>query len=138
MSEIILAAGMGLVGASIGFILGVLTKKFLNPTIKQYKQAIEDGENYYKTQIARYRGRLKEFSQPSELQSIANSGAQAEDMVNMFLNQLGNIQGMPKWMRPLIPGIQQYAKENPEQVKALIEKFTQAKIGQKNEFADAL
>jgi hypothetical protein len=125
MSEMILAVGCGSIGASLGFLLGIITKKFLSPKNIEYRQMLKENEEYHKTQLGRMRARLKEYEQPSELQRFANgvNGQDPKDLVGLLANELPNLRGLPKWVRPLIPGISSYLKENPDQVQALIAKF---------------
>ena len=119
-----LFAGLSL-GASLGLVSGILVarKLGLTPHAKELSKALDENESYYKTMLSRLKGRLKEYEQPSDLQRLAQSTNGAEDPVKMLLGNLGNIQGIPKWIRPFIPGIQAYAAEHPEQVQELIQKF---------------
>lgn len=113
------------IGVSLGLVGGIIVsrKLGLTPHAKELSKALDENETYYKTMLARLKGRLKEYEQPSDLQRLAQGTQGAEDPVTMLLGNLGNIQGIPKWIRPFIPGIQAYAKEHPEEVTALIGKF---------------
>lgn len=77
----------------------------------------------------RWRGRIKEYEQPSELQQIANSGAEGDDMVNMILQNIGGVKSLPRWVRPFLPAIQSYIKENPDKVQAVIQRFVNQQKG---------
>ena len=121
-------------GASIGLFLGiwVARKIGLTPAAKEFARALDANEEYFKTMIARFKGRLKEYEQPSELQRFAShaSGQNPADLVGLLGSELANIKGLPTWLRPFIPAIQSYIKENPETVQALISKFSQGFKGQ--------
>lgn len=119
--------GVGALGASIGLLSGIfLAKKLgISPTVGQLKQALEINEAYYKQIISRLKGRMKEYEQPTELQQIAQQaiGANPQDAISMLVANIGAIKGIPRWLRPFIPAIQQYIAENPDKVMALINKF---------------
>ncbi len=116
------------IGATLGLISGIIISKKmgLTPSAKELEKALEANESYYKQTIQRFKGRLKEYEQPSELQRLAHQtkGAEPENIIAMLANELPNIRGLPGWIRPLVPGIQAYLKDNPEQVMELITKFT--------------
>jgi TusA-related sulfurtransferase len=126
MSEIALMSG-ACIGVSLGLISGIIISRKigLTPQAKELSHALEENETYYRTMINRFKGRLKEYEQPTDMQNLANkmSGLPEGDMIAMLSNNLGSISGIPKWIKPMIPGIQAYLKENPEQVKALVAKF---------------
>ena len=115
------------IGATLGLISGIIVSKKLGltPSAKELGKALEANESYYKQTIQRFKGRLKEYEQPSELQRFAHQtkGVEPENMIAMLANELPNIRGLPAWIRPLVPGIQEYLKENPEQVTELVNKF---------------
>jgi len=143
MEQIILAIGVGSIGAIIGLFLGFFMAKRmgLTPSAKELQRALDASEDYYKTMMGRFRGRLKEYEQPSELQRLSSrvEGESQEDMITAFANELPNIRGLPRWVRPFIPAITGWLKENPEQVKALISKFTGSqKKGEDLNTGDAL
>ena len=116
------------IGATLGLISGLVVSKRLGltPSAKELSKALDANETYYRQTIQRFKGRLKEYEQPSELQRFAHQtkGVEPENMIAMLANELPNIRGLPAWIRPLVPGIQEYLKENPEQVQELITKFT--------------
>jgi hypothetical protein len=124
---ILLVAGAGSLGATLGYVLGLITKKFTSPTVQQLSRALAENDAWYKTQIGRLKSRLKEYEQPSELQQFAHKYAEEaqnpENLVQLLSNELGNIRGLPRWLRPFIPAITSYIRENPEQVQMLIQKF---------------
>lgn len=126
MSEI-LAVGTGLIGAATGLLTGLLLAKVigLRPEVRELQRALEANDYYYKQRIARLKGMMKEYEQPTELQQMAHQlqGANSQDMISMLVQNLGGIKGIPKWLRPFIPAIQNYILENPEKVQQLIKKF---------------
>jgi hypothetical protein len=97
----------------------------LAPSTREYKIAYEELEQRYKDMNSRWRGRIKEYEQPSELQQIAGSGVAGEDLVTTVIANLGGMKSIPAWIRPFIPAVQNWIKENPETVKTLIQRFTQ-------------
>lgn len=115
------------IGASLGLVSGMIISRHIGmtPHAKELSKALEENESYYKTMVARLKGRMKDYEQPADLQRLAQSASsvQGEDQISMILNNLGNIKGIPAYLRPFIPGVVAYAKEHPEQVQALIEKF---------------
>lgn len=128
MSELALIGACS-IGASLGLFFGVMIarKIGLTPSAKEYARALDANEEYYKNMVARFRGRLKEYEQPSELQNFAAKagGQNPADLVGLLSSNLANIRGLPAWVRPFIPAIQGYIKENPEIVTQLIAKFSQ-------------
>ena len=113
------------VGLIIGYVFGIVTKRFLTPRASELRKALEENQDHYKSQLGRMRARLKEYEQPSELQGFANKyqGSDPKDIVGLLSNELANVRGLPRWVRPFLPAIQGYIKENPDQVQALIGKF---------------
>src|SRR3989304_8915564 len=99
MSEVF-AVGVGLVGAFTGLIVGFfLAKRMgLTPSTREYKIAYEELEQRYKEMNSRWRGRIKEYDQPSELQQMANSGAAGDDLVTMLINNIGGMKSVPSWL----------------------------------------
>jgi hypothetical protein len=75
--------------------------------------------------LGRLKRRIAEYEQPSELQNLAiqTRGVDPTNIISMLSNELPNIKNIPRWLRPFIPALQSYVKENPEQVQALLEKF---------------
>jgi len=127
LSEYISFLGIGCLGATIGLISGIniARRMGLTPSAKELEKALNANENYYKSMVARFRGRLKEYEQPSELQQFASKfqGENPENLVQLLANELPNVRGIPRYLRPFLPAISNYMKENPEQVQALITKF---------------
>ena len=124
MSEIILAIGTGLCGVAVGYLFGVVTKRYMSPRVKDLQRVIEDEEVYHKKMIGRLSRRIAEYEQPPELQQMANQQVEnPADLVNMLVSNIGGIKGLPRWVRPFLPAIQGWIKENPEQVQQLISKF---------------
>jgi len=125
--SLVLALGMGMIGAALGFILGMITKRFTNPAISELQKALNVADQAHKEGIARLRSRLREYSQPPELQQVASAitqgGLQGDDVITMISNALPSIKGIPAWIRPMIPALTGYLKENPEQVQELLKKF---------------
>jgi len=119
--------GVGSLGATLGLLVGIFISRRmgLTPSARELKQALEANESYYKQMVSRFRGRLKEYEQPSELQRFAQNtqGVAPDNMIEMLASELPNIRGLPRWLRPMIPGIQAYLKENPDQVTELVNKF---------------
>ena len=105
MSEIILPIATGMLGVTLGLILGRFWQKFESPSVKTLRLALADSDMYFKSQIGRYKARLKEYEQPSELQQMAGNmqGASEGDMVTAFVNQIGGMRGVPRWIRPFLP-----------------------------------
>ena len=128
MSEIVLPMAVGMLGATLGLLLGRFWQKLEAPSIKTLRLALEDSEQYYKSQIGRYKGRLKEYEQPSELQQMASNlqGAPEGDVISAFVSQIGGMRGVPRWIRPFLPAIVGYVKENPQQVMALFKQAQSA------------
>lgn len=127
MSELVLALGTGLVGVSIGYVLGLLTKHWTAPTVMQVKKALEANDEYHKKLEGRLKRQIGEYNQPPELQSVATAinqgGIEGSNMIEMITNALPTIKGIPTWMRPMIPAVTGWLKENPDQVDALVKKF---------------
>jgi len=119
--------GIGLFGAALGLITGLIVAKYvgLQPETRELQRALAANDEYYKQRIARMRGMFKEYEQPTELQQMASQlqGAAPGDMVSMLIANLGGIKGLPKWLRPFLPAIESYIKDNPEKVQALMQKF---------------
>jgi hypothetical protein len=108
-------------GASLGLILSNFVKN-QREDVKILRQALKDMEEYHKATIARLRGRIKEYEQPTELQQIAQI-ENIDDIIAVLSQNLAGIKGIPRWLRPFLPAIQEYIKQNPEKVKEVIEKF---------------
>lgn len=122
MSELVLAIGAGLSGVSIGYLLGLVTKRFTNPSVKELQKALELSEDNYKRQLARFRGRIREYEQPPEIMQISNQtgGEVNADSLRMLAQNLPSIKGLPKWVRPFVPAIQSFITENPDKVKDIV------------------
>ena len=132
----ILAVGTGMIGGTLGYVLGLLTKRFLSPSVKELNQTIEANDRWYKQTMGRMKSRFKEYEQPSELQQMAAGadGMEQGDLVSMVIQNIGGIKSLPRWVRPFLPAIQSYIKENPDKVAALIKQFTnQGMRGQSEE-----
>jgi Na+/glutamate symporter len=134
MSEI-LAIGVGTFGASLGILAGIVLARRLGltPSAKELEHALDANEDYYKTYIGRLKGKMKEYEQPTELQQFAHAqqGVAPENLAAMLAAELPNVRGIPRWLRPLLPGIIDYVKSNPDQVQTLVQKFiTQPRSGE--------
>lgn len=130
------------IGSSLGLVLGMLISRHIGmtPHARELSKALDENESYYRTMIARMKGRMKEYEHPSDLQRLAQSASNAEggDQLNMLLSNLGSIKGIPGWIRPFIPGVVAYAKEHPEELKALMEKFMKGGKVQNDESGDTI
>lgn len=126
-ATVFLVVGASLISVSIGYILGIVTKKFMNPSVKELEKQLQINDEFYKTQLGRLKRRAAEYEQPPDMMQLANQmqgmDLNSPDAINMLVNNLGSIKGIPKWLRPAIPGIMAYVKENPQMVQALIQKF---------------
>jgi hypothetical protein len=125
------------IGACLGLVLGlVLSKIFgLSPRVTEAIKAMNENTQYYKTRIQRMQGQMKEYEQPSDIQRLSH-GANLENIEGL-VTQMLNSSSIPKWIRPFItgsvPSIVSWAKEHPDTVKGLMEKFSQT-TNQENEF----
>jgi len=134
MDTLILAFGTGMLGVSFGYLFGLLTKRWLTPTVKTLQQALETERAYYQTIMGRMKRRIADYEQPPDLMRIAHKNpSNPMEAITMFADNLGSIKEIPKWLRPFIPAIQSYIKENPEQVAQVIEKFITSKPAVTNE-----
>ena len=128
MSEYIFAGGIGCIGATIGFIIGMKYQRYLRPDARELEKALQYADENYKTMQSRLRNRLREYEQPAELIQTANQLSTVDlsspEAINMLIQQFGGMKSLPRWLRPMIPAIASYVKENPEIVKQLVEKFT--------------
>jgi len=127
-NAILLSLGTGMIGVSFGYLFGLLTKRWLTPTVKILQNALETERAYYQTILGRMKRRIADYEQPPDLMRIAHKNpSNPLEVVTMFADNLGSIKEIPKWLRPFIPAIQSYIKENPEQVSQLIERFITSK-----------
>lgn len=137
IETILFSVGLGLIGVCFGYLLGLFTKKWTNPRVSELQRALETNEDYHKTQMSRLKRRIAEYEQPPELQQMASalSGTDlsSPDAVSMLLSNIGGIKGVPKWIRPFLPAIQGYIKENPQQVQELLQKFLNTHKGAQQE-----
>lgn len=124
---IMLAGGIGAICLTIGYMLGIVTKRFLSPSVKELTNQLAMNEEYYKTQLGRLKRRAAEYEQPPDMMQLASQmqgmDLSSPDAINMLVNNLGSVKGIPKWLRPVLPGIMSYVKENPEMVQQLVNKF---------------
>lgn len=108
-------------GACVGYVLGLITKKYTSPRANELVKALAESQEYHNTVVGRLKGQIRQFEYPVELSKIdKNSG----DLVQTVINAMGGISKMPRWVQPFVPAIQSYIKENPGQVEALVQKFT--------------
>jgi hypothetical protein len=118
------------IGVLIGFVTGMVVKKFEDPRITAYRQALEATEMHYKESIARMRNRLREYEQPRQMQQIASMENVGFDQL---IDELANLPQIPKYLRPIIsraaPAIKQWAQENPDQVEALTQQLKERFLG---------
>jgi len=127
------------IGSVLGLIIGVWMAKYtgLSPSSRELKRALIENEEHSKTMQSRLKRRIAEFEQPPELQQMVQGlDLNSPDAVNMLINNLGSIKGIPRWIRPFIPGIAGYVKEHPEQVKGILERFITPHKGE--ELGDSL
>ena len=135
--EYINLLGFVALGVSFGYLLGLKSQKGINPTVKSMQAALDVEKEIHQRQLGRLKKQLGEWEQPQELSQMAAKmgGMGTEDMVSMFINQIGGMKNIPGWLRPAIPGITGWIKSNPEQIKQIISKVAggQSKPGENQE-----